>query len=85
MGIEIIIPESVISELNKLKRASALTLLEKSSFKEIILPGKNVDNSIIQFARANPQIIIATLDRTMRKKIKNKKVTIRGRKTLEIL
>lgn len=28
----------------------------------------NVDNSIVKFARENPEIIIATLDKEMRKK-----------------
>lgn len=84
-GIKIIIPENVMSELEKLKKTAALKLLEKNEFKKITLPGKNVDNSIVQFAKKNPETIIATLDKEMRKKIRNKKVTIRSKKIIEII
>jgi rRNA-processing protein FCF1 len=84
-GIQIIIPEPVIDELEKLKQSQAIRLLEKSKFKEISLKGKIVDNSIINFAKENPEVIIATLDRDIQKKIKNKKMVIRGKKKLEII
>ncbi len=85
MGIQIIIPEQIINELKKLKKESALKLLENSKFKEISLKGKIVDNSIINYAKENPDIIIATLDRDIQKKIKNRKMIIRGKKKLEII
>jgi rRNA-processing protein FCF1 len=84
-GYKILIPERVILELKKLKKESALRLLKKEKFQEISLVGKNVDNSIINFAKKNPYILIATLDREMRKKIRNKKITIRNKKILEIV
>ena len=40
---------------------------------------------VVKFAKENPEIIIATLDQTMRKKIRNKKATIRNKKTIEIV
>jgi rRNA-processing protein FCF1 len=87
MGIKIIIPEEVISELKNLKKTFELKLLENEDekFKKISLSGKNVDNAIINFARKNPDIIIATLDQGIRKKIKSKKMGIRNRKKLEIV
>jgi len=85
MGIQIIIPEEVIKELKKLKKESALRLLENSKFKTISLKGKNVDNAIINFARQNPEITIATLDKDIRRKIKNRKMIIRNKKKLEII
>lgn len=85
MGIQVIVPEPVIDELEKLKQTQAIRLLERSKFKEISLKGKIVDNSIINFAKENPEIIIATLDRGIQKKIKNKKMVIRGKKKLEII
>lgn len=87
MGIIIIIPEEVIKELKKLKRESALNLLEnvKDKFKTISLKGKNVDNAIINFAKENPDLIIATLDKGIQKKIRNKKMVIRDRRKLEII
>src|SRR3990167_2646427 len=82
-GYQIIIPDKVIDELKKLKQTSALKLLEKNNFKEIILAGKNVDNSIINYAKENPEIILATLDKELQGKLKNKKIIIRGKKKLE--
>jgi rRNA-processing protein FCF1 len=84
MGIQILIPEEVRNELIKLKRDSALRLFEKNKFKEIYLGGKIVDNSIIKYAKENPEVIIATLDRGIQNKIRNKKMIIRGKKKLEI-
>ena len=85
MGISIIIPEEIIAELKKLKKESALKLLENSEFKKIKLSGKNVDNAIVKFAKENPEIIIATLDREIKSKIKNRKIIIRNKKRLEIV
>jgi rRNA-processing protein FCF1 len=87
MGIQILIPEQVIKELEKLKKPSALTLLEneKDKFKIISLKGKIVDNSIINYARENPTVIIATLDRGIHRKIRNKRMIIVDRRKLEII
>ena len=85
MGFEIIIPDRVIDELKKLKQTSALKLLEKNNFKKIILIGRDVDNSIINYAKKNPEIIIATLDKELSNKLKNRKIIIRGKKKLEII
>ena len=84
-GYQIIIPDSDIKEIDKLNQSSALTLLKKNNFKKINPLGKNVDNSIIKYARENPDVVIATLDKEIQKKIKNKKMIIRNRKKLEIL
>jgi rRNA-processing protein FCF1 len=86
-GYKILIPERVIGELEKLGKESALRLLEKErgNFQKISILGKNVDNSIINFAKKNPEIIIATLDREIRKKIRNPKMSVRNKKKLEIV
>jgi len=85
MGFEIIIPDRVIDELKKLKQTLALKLLEKNNFKKIILIGKDVDNSIINYAKKNPEILVATLDKELSNKLKNRKIIIRGKKKLEII
>jgi len=85
MGFEVIIPDKVIDELKKLKQTSALKLLEKNNFKEIILAEKNTDNSIINYANKNPEILVATLDKELNNKLKNRKIIIRGKKKLEII
>jgi rRNA-processing protein FCF1 len=86
-GYEILIPEKVSAELKKLKKEFALNLLEKESknFKKIFLTGKTVDKSIVRYAKENPKLIIATLDREIQKKIRNKKMIIRNKKKLEIV
>jgi hypothetical protein len=86
-GYSIIIPEEVIKELKKLKKESALKLLEKEKkeFKKISLGGKIVDNAIINYAKENTNIIIATLDRDIQRKTRNKKMVIVDRRKLEIL
>ncbi|MGY4883959.1 MAG: hypothetical protein ACP5NZ_00065 [Nanobdellota archaeon] len=87
MGIQIIIPEEVIKELEKLNQNSALKLLENEEerFLKVSLGGKNVDNAIINFAKKNKEIIVGTLDQDVRKKIKNRKISIRNKKKLEII
>jgi len=86
MGIQIVIPEQVIKELEKLKRQAALKLLENENdkFQTISIKGKIVDNYIINYARENPSMIIATLDEDIQKKIKNRKMIIVDRRKLEI-
>ena len=84
-GFQIIIPRQVIRELKKLEAELALNLLKKNKFKKINLKGKNTDNGIVNFAKKNPKIVIATLDREIKKKIKNPKLIIRRKKKLEII
>ncbi len=84
-GYQILIPKQVIEELKKLGGKLSLELLKKNKFKKIDLKGKNVDKAIINFARKNPNVIIATLDREIKNKIKNPKLIIRGKKKLEII
>lgn len=95
MGISIIIPKQVLNELKILKQRdkskfdsnapTALKLLEKENFKKIDLGDNKTDRAIIKFAKKNPEIIIATLDKEIQAKIKNKKMIIRGKKKLEIV
>jgi len=101
MGFEILIPKQVIKEVFKIAFSKpgtkkmhfredaklALKLIEKnkSEFNEIELIGTNVDNSIVDFAEKNKEDIIATLDREIKNKVRNKKLIIRGKKKLEIV
>lgn len=96
MGIRIIIPKQVITELERISSSKkklrfredaklALKLLEKNPFKEVNLKNKNVDKALIKLAKENQEFIIATLDRELKKKIKNQKLVIRGKKKLEVV
>ncbi|RLG12444.1 hypothetical protein DRN73_02550 [Candidatus Pacearchaeota archaeon] len=94
LGLEILIPEQVVNELKNIlnskkklrfKQESKIALKLIIPFKKIDLKFKNTDNGIINFAKNNPDIIIATLDREIKKKIKNPKLIIRNKKKLEII
>ena len=84
-GMQILIPEQTIDELMALGSQLALDIIGKNKFQLIKIPGKNTDNAIINFAKENPQLIIATLDKALQKKIKNHKMVIRGSKKIEVI
>jgi len=90
MGMQISIPNQVIVEIEGLSKKNnnaklSLKLLKKSKFKKIDLKTKDTDKGIIKFAKENPEVIIATLDRELKNKIKNPKLIIRGKKKLEVI
>lgn len=88
MGIQILIPGQVIAEIQRLKNPNAqlaLKLLEKNKFKKIDIGSGHVDKKIIQYLAGKPKIILATLDRELKNKIKNQKLVIREKKRLEVV
>jgi rRNA-processing protein FCF1 len=95
MGIKIIIPNEVISEINrfrykKTEAGIAVSLLEnnKNLFETLELGRGHVDNKIINFVKESPDLMVATLDREIKDNLKQKKnkiMVIRGKKTLEII
>lgn len=95
-GMQILIPQQVIKEIRGIADSRkklrfreeaniALKILEKIPFKKIDLKEKNVDKGIIKFAEKNKKVIIATLDRELKRKIKNSKLVIREKKKLEVI
>lgn len=90
IGIRIIIPKQVLNELKILEQRGnsnariAFKLLKEEKFKEVDLGDNKTDRAIVKFAKKNPSIIVATLDKEIQRKIKNRKLIIRGRKKLEI-
>ena len=90
MGIGIIIPKEVISEIERFEGKKteanlALILLSKNKFEKINFGKGHVDKKIIAYAKENPKIIVATLDRDIKKKVSNNKLVIRNKKKLEIV
>ena len=96
MGIQILIPEQVILEIQNIINSNqkqhfkqdaqlALNLITQNDFEKIKLKKGNVDKAIILFAKENPELIIATLDKEIQNKISNKKIIIREKKRLEII
>jgi rRNA-processing protein FCF1 len=94
MGIKIAIPEEVVKEIKNLSEEgnkttqreakTALAFIKKNKFEEIKLETRNVDNGIVKFAKENREVIIGTLDKGIKDRIKNQVLFIRGDKGLEI-
>lgn len=96
LGFEILIPKQVIKEIEKLSKTKSsavlreesdlcLKLLSRSKFTLVKLKYNQVDKGIIGFANENEDVIIATLDKELKNKIRNRKMIIRNRKKLEIV
>jgi len=80
---ELMTIDGVVEELKKLTKAKTkdavaaklgLELIEKKNVKIIYTEYKNVDNAII--AMSNKDTIVATNDKGLRKKLKNKNVKV---------
>ena len=97
--IEWIIPQDVLNELGNLKDRPGMKIqdreaanlsfeiLQKIDSKIIELKGKNpnVDIKIVNYIIDKPKIILATMDKNLKSRVKNKILTIRGKKNLEII
>ena len=96
--IEWLIPQDVLNEIGNLKDRKGTKESDKQAAKlsfQIIetlnptivdLPGKNpnVDIKIVNYILDKP-IVLATLDKNLKSRVKNKILTIRGKKNLEII
>ncbi|HDL02231.1 MAG TPA: hypothetical protein ENH20_00170 [Candidatus Pacearchaeota archaeon] len=96
--IEWLVPQDVLNELRNLQDKKRTKETDKQSAKlsfEIIqnlnpkiinLPTKNpnIDIKIVNYILDKP-IVLATLDKNLKSRVKNKILTIRGRKNLEII
>lgn len=98
MGMGILIPKQVINEIKKISESGkklhfkedariALKILEKNNFEKIDMHTKEVDRGMINLAKENSDLVIATLDREIKKFFKgeNRILVIRGRKKMEIV
>jgi rRNA-processing protein FCF1 len=96
LELEMLIPDKVLNELKKIinsrqklhhreAASTALKILDTAFYSGIEITGKNTDKAIISYSRENPDLIIATLDREIKQKTKNRKAIIRGKKKIEII
>lgn len=96
LGFKIIIPKPVIKELEGIAKSDkkyhskedarlALKLLENNKFEKRGLDKGSVDAGIIKAAKADKELVLATLDRRINSIAKNHKLVIRGKKKLEIM
>ena len=95
-GIEAWISKEILREISAISNSKskglvrkdaelALNILKNNSFRRVHTGGRTVDSGIIKFAKENPEVIIATLDAEIKRSVKNPKMIIRGKKTLEII
>jgi len=95
-GLKILIPIQVIKELEFFSESDkklhfkedakiALKILKIKKFEKINLGKGKVDDLIVNFAKENQGIIIATLDQELKNKLQNSKLVIRKKKILEII
>lgn len=88
IGEKIIIPKEVIEEIKRIKNKDselAIKILDLNSYEEISLGKGHVDKLLVRYARENPKVIVGTLDREIKNKVKNYKLVIRGKKKLEVV
>lgn len=87
-GFQVLMPNLVLRELEGLAKkpeaALALKIISKNKFKTVSVKGKTVDAAIINFAKDNPKIFVATLDREIKNKTKNPKIVIRQKKMIGV-
>ena len=93
-GRKILLPIQVVDELKTIAKKGkykfrqeaefALRLLEKAPFEKIDLKNKYVDKGIRNFILKNPSVIVATLDKELKRK-KNRSMVITKNKKIEII
>jgi len=96
--IKWLVPQDVLNELGNIKDRTGIKTKDKNAAKlsfdilqsinpEIInLPGKNpnVDIKIVNYI-IDKDIALATLDKNLKSRVKNKILTIRGKNSLELI
>jgi|TARA_B100001971_G_C17962381_1_gene418117 rRNA-processing protein FCF1 len=92
-----IVPKEVLAELrglrsgNKIRKKEleaidvGIKVIQKMNVKVLKISDKNtdVDTKIVNYIKDKP-IVLATLDKLLKARVKNRILTIRGRKKLEI-
>lgn len=93
-GYKVLIPEEVIRELKsilhsdkkrhfKIDSELALRIIESKKHEKIKLGTKYVDKGIYEYAKNNPEVYIATLDKEIKRKLKGRAITLTNRKKIE--
>jgi len=94
-GHTILIPKEVKLEIKRIKDSTkslkvrddavlAMKLINSEPHKEVDCPGKYVDVGIKNYLLKNPEYVLATVDKALKKSIQNRKIVIRNLKKLEL-
>ena len=85
IGFDVLIFKKVVEELKKSKKKeSEISLKLLKNIEPIDFGNSHADKQIISFAEKNPDVAVATLDRLIKKSVKNKKIIIRNKKNLNV-
>ncbi len=89
---EILVPEQVIQEIFRIsqskqsakdKQAATLAMkiieVESLKFKKIDLGKGHTDDLIVKYAEKNPEIFVATLDKEIKSKLKERVIVIKSK------
>jgi len=94
--VDWVVPREVLNELESLKDRKGIKFSDRNSAKvgleiiallepEIIeIKNPNVDKGIADYF-SGKDILLATLDKELKKKVNNKKLVIRGKKKFEVV
>lgn len=94
-GHAVLIPKEVIAEIKRLMDSSkarkfkeqanlALKLIAANDYEEISAPGRYVDVGLKKYLDEHPKVILATMDKELKKSVKNRKMVVRNKKKLEL-
>lgn len=94
-GHRVLIPTEVIEEIKRLRDGSkalkfkeeanlALKLIKSQDYDEVSAPGKYVDEGLKKFLEKNPDVVLATMDKALKKSVKNRKLVLRNKKKVEL-
>lgn len=62
----------------------ALKLIKSQDYDEVSAPGKYVDEGLKKFLEKNPDVVLATMDKALKKSVKNRKLVLRNKKKVEL-
>ncbi len=96
LGFMILIPTAVIGELKRITNSKkklhfrqdaelALKLIEHNNFEEIKSKTTYADKEIVKFLKENSDVVLATMDKELKKKVNNSIMVIRAKKKIEVI
>jgi rRNA-processing protein FCF1 len=95
LGYKVLIPLEVKQEIKRLmdgrkklrfkqEAELALRILENSEYEEVSIGGRYVDVGLKDYLKKNPEVVLGTLDKELKRAVSNRKIVIRNKKKLEL-